>query len=65
MNRFIVKIDITIAVDTEEMDGQVVADNISARLDELVQSERHMLSGTIHSMHLPDNKRSVKESIAT
>lgn len=61
MNRYIVRINIAIAVDTEETDGQVVADNVGARLDEIVQSEEHMLSGDIEVMHLPGNVRSYGE----
>lgn len=61
MNRYILRVNVMIVVDTEEISNKVVAENFLARLSELTQSDDHFLNGEIYAMHLPGNKRPMEE----
>ena len=57
-------VDLMIVIDSEETSSEVIAENFLARLNELTQSEDHLLNGKIYAMHLPGNKQPTESEFA-
>ena len=63
MNRFILKVDMLVTVDTEDNDLEMICENFYARLSELVQSEEHMMEATVEGFPLPGNQPVTGETV--
>ena len=63
MNRFIVKVEMLIAIDSDDNDIEMICENFYARLSELVQSEKHMLEASIEGFALPGNELVAEEEV--
>lgn len=61
MNRFILKADMLIAIDSDDNDIEMICENFYARLSELVQNEKHMLEASIEGFALPGNEPAVED----
>jgi hypothetical protein len=63
MNRFILKIEMLIAIDSDNNEIETICENFYARLSELVQSEKHMLEASIEGLELPGSIPAAGEAI--